>query len=347
MRARPRKRPRSSSLLQRIRRLPPDSKAERLKRILRSLRLDGYDQVMIFTQYTDTMDFLRQQLGAEFGGRMMCFSGRGGEILAADGTWSTVSRETIKQRFRDGAAECLICTDAAAEGLNFQFCGALVNYDMPWNPMKVEQRIGRIDRLGQRHETIRIVNLHYSNTVEADVYTALGKRINLFRTFVGKLQPILSKLPAMIAEATLRAGDRELGRSSMVSEIEVAATAAEADSFDLDAIVPADLEQPVRPSALYDLADLEKLLASTDLLPPGLDASPLEGSNHQFKYAAPGVPKPIRVTTDPAFFDEHPESVELWSPGSPVFPDPEEVASVEDLAANRGALARIFRHLRP
>ncbi len=277
----------------------------------------------------------------------MCFSGRGGEILAADGTWSTVSRETIKQRFRDGAAECLICTDAAAEGLNFQFCGALVNYDMPWNPMKVEQRIGRIDRLGQRHKIIRIVNLHYSNTVEADVYTALGKRINLFRTFVGKLQPILSKLPAMIAEATLRAGDRELGRSSMVSEIEVAATAAEADSFDLDAIVPADLEQPVRPSALYDLADLEKLLASTDLLPPGLDASPLEGSNHQFKYAAPGVPKPIRVTIDPAFFDEHPESVELWSPGSPVFPDPEEVASVEDLAANRGALARIFRHLRP
>ena len=52
------------------------------------------------------------------------------------------------------------CTDAAAEGLNFQFCGALVNYDMPWNPMRVEQRIGRIDRLGQDHPAIRIVNLY-------------------------------------------------------------------------------------------------------------------------------------------------------------------------------------------
>ena len=50
-----------------------------------------------------------------------------------------------------GEAEVLLCNDAAAEGLNFQFCGALINYDMPWNPMRVEQRIGRIDRLGQEH----------------------------------------------------------------------------------------------------------------------------------------------------------------------------------------------------
>ena len=64
------------------------------------------------------------------------------------------------------------CTDAAAEGLNFQFCGGLVNYDMPWNPMRVEQRIGRIDRLGQVHKTIRVVNLHYEDTVETDVYVA-------------------------------------------------------------------------------------------------------------------------------------------------------------------------------
>ena len=71
----------------------------------------------------------------------------------------------------------LLCTDAAAEGLNFQFCGAVVNYDMPWNPMRVEQRIGRIDRLGQQHAHIRIVNLHYEGTVETDVYRALRERI--------------------------------------------------------------------------------------------------------------------------------------------------------------------------
>ena len=161
------------------------------------------------------------------GTRMMCFSGRGGEVLAADGSWSTVSRDAIKKRFRDGLADCLICTDAAAEGLNFQFCGALVNYDMPWNPMKVEQRIGRIDRLGQKHERIRIINMHYQDTVEADVYVSLRKRIDLFKTFVGKLQPILSTLPGKIAEAALAPGDREQVRRTLATQVENEAAAAE------------------------------------------------------------------------------------------------------------------------
>ena len=65
--------------------------------------------------------------------------------------------------------------------MNFQFCGALVNYDMPWNPMRVEQRIGRIDRLGQRFADIRIVNLHYEDTIEADVYSALSSPLRKCR----------------------------------------------------------------------------------------------------------------------------------------------------------------------
>ena len=70
-----------------------------------------------------------------------------------------ISRDDAKRRFREKQADVLLCTDAAAEGLNFQFCGALVNYDMPWNPMRVEQRIGRIDRLGQQYPIIKIINL--------------------------------------------------------------------------------------------------------------------------------------------------------------------------------------------
>ena len=89
------------------------------------------------------------------------------------------------------------------KGLNFQFCGALVNYDMPWNPMKVEQRIGRIDRLGQKHSEIRIFNLHYQDTVEADIYQVLSERINLFEGVVGHLQPILAKMSGTITRAVL------------------------------------------------------------------------------------------------------------------------------------------------
>ncbi|MBI2571674.1 MAG: SWF/SNF helicase family protein, partial [Candidatus Schekmanbacteria bacterium] len=93
-------------------------------------------------------DFLRKHLVKKHGMSVLCYSGRGGELPAPDGTWRVITRDESKRIFREKAAEVLLCTDAAAEGLNFQFCGALVNYSMPWNPMKGEQRIGRIDRLG-------------------------------------------------------------------------------------------------------------------------------------------------------------------------------------------------------
>ncbi len=110
---------------------------------------------MVFTQYTDTMDFLRRALRKR-GYRLLCFSGRGGESpIGNHDEWRVIDREQVKRRFRDGDADLLLCTDAAAEGLNFQFCGALVNYDMPWNPMRVVQRIGRLDRVGQRSKRSR------------------------------------------------------------------------------------------------------------------------------------------------------------------------------------------------
>ena len=216
-------------LLARVRMLPADSKCERLLEVLADLRDDGYHQGMVFTQYTDTMDFLRDQLGTGGSRRLMCFSGRGGEISSADGTWRVIDRDEAKRRFRDREADILLCTDAAAEGLNFQFCGAVINYDMPWNPMRVEQRIGRIDRVGQTHATIRIVNLHYDGTVETDVYRALRTRIGLFETVVGRLQPILAELPQAIARAVLPestpAGDSS---ADLIAAIERRASEAEA-----------------------------------------------------------------------------------------------------------------------
>ncbi len=211
--------------------------------------------------------------------------------------------------------------------------------------MKVEQRIGRIDRLGQVHERIRIINLHYRNTVEADVYVVLRERINLFTTYVGKLQPILAKLPGRIAKVSLAPGDRELARQNMVAEIEADADAAEAAGFDLDEITASDLEEPARPAPLYDLEDLDRVLSQKDLLPPDLDAKPLRGSPRQYSCSRPGMREPIRVTTDPEFFGEHPESVELWSPGSPIFPEPDDTLVPEDVTAKLFNLTAIFRNL--
>jgi SNF2 family DNA or RNA helicase len=307
-------------LLEQVRALPTDTKALKLEKLLTQLQRDGYRQVIIFTQFTDTLDFLRQHLVSTLGLSIMCFSGRGGELQERDGRWRKISREETKQRFRNQEAEILLCTDAAAEGLNFQFCGALVNYDMPWNPMRVEQRIGRIDRLGQTHPLIRIYNLHYEDTVETDVYIALRDRIDLFETFVGRLQPILAKLTGAITNLALASRDeRDRDRDALLAQLQEDVLETNQQGFDLDAVTADDLEEPIRPQSAYTLNDLHGILMHSTLLPPGTTVT--SAGKKDFAYLCPGMARPIRVTTDPEFYDENSDSVELWSPGSPLFPD--------------------------
>ena len=322
-------------LLERARALPPDSKLAKLKMVLAELREQNYGQAMVFTQFTDTMDFLREALRQEADVRLMCFSGRGGEVPATDGgAWRRIDRDDAKRRFREGEADVLLCTDAAAEGLNFQFCGALVNYDMPWNPMRVEQRIGRIDRLGQEHACIRIVNLHYEGTVETDVYRALRDRIHLFETVVGRLQPILAQLPGAITGAVLArdGGAGASARSNVVEEIERQTAQAEAKGFDLDAALDeGDLELPPTPPSPVTMNDLEQVIGRSELMPPDAELKPLGNQEHGLRLA--GMTEFVRVTTQPDYFEEHAESVELWSPGSALFRAPEVLGELENRTA--------------
>ena len=323
-------------LLDQIARLPPDSKLAALKDALDDLHERGHRQVMVFTQYTDTMDFLREELAGEAGAaedagtarhagsapKLMCYSGRGGEVPGADG-WRPVDRDTVKRRFRDGQADVLLCTEAAAEGLNFQFCGALVNYDMPWNPMRVEQRIGRIDRVGQQHPTIRIVNLHYADTVETDIYRVLRERIGLFAKMVGRLQPILARLPGTITRAVLSGeGGSAAGRRETAKAVEAQASEAEG-GFDIDAALDEVLDDDARPEPLVTMTDLDRVIGSPDLLSPGTRVQPL--GNREYGFTPPGSTEPVRVTTDPDHHRDHPDSVELWSPGNRLFRAPEGV----------------------
>lgn len=316
------------ALLNQVRRLPVDTKAKRLVEVLRGLQsgsfhamddalLPPYPQAIVFTQYTDTLDYLRDYLKTE-GLSILCYSGRGGEWLQPDGRWKNLSREETKRRFRSGDAQVLVCTDAAAEGLNFQFCGALVNFDAPWNPMRVEQRIGRVDRLGQRFERIAIVNLMYEGTVETDVYRALRARINLFISVVGRLQPILSSMPQRMAEVALAGAEvRDQARANLIAHLQHDAAAPPPESFDIDDAIDAALEMAERTPASYDLEDLGRLLDRAKLLPPGCEAQ--RATPKDVFWTQPGS-KPVAVTTDPDFFEENPESLELWSPGNPAFP---------------------------
>ena len=327
-------------LLNMVKALPADTKAKELVKQLSQLQQKGYKQVIVFTQYTDTMEFLREYLADNLALRIMCYSGRGGEVRNDGGDWSVISRDNTKTIFREGGADILLSTDAASEGLNFQFCGALVNYDMPWSPMKVEQRIGRIDRLGQKYDDIQIANLHYKDTVETDIYIALRERIGLFTKFVGKLQPILAAIPSRIRSAVLGNDEGDGGTMSIIDNLRQQIEDTESAGFDLDEIVTTDIDASTKEPPAYDFDDLDALLNTPSLLPLGISASTI--IPREYAYLAPGMAEPLRVTTNPAFFELHPGSLELWSPGSPLFPQPDDIATPEEVANVGTSLSQIL-----
>jgi len=174
-----------------------------------------FQQTVIFTRFYDTLtDIVDRLLRAAPGMLIGTYSGRGGQYLdPVTGRLVGVEREDIKHRFLRRQIDILICTDAAAEGLNLQTADLLVNFDLPWNPMKVEQRIGRIDRIGQEHPEIYVLNLCYVDSAEQIVYGRLLHRLAEVGAIVGAQQ--LSLLPVtreefqQLADKTLSEGELE------------------------------------------------------------------------------------------------------------------------------------------
>ncbi len=327
-------------LLRGIAKLGTDTKALKLLDKLNDAFQAGYDSALVFTQYTDTMDFLRDFLAERLDMPIGCFSARGGETRDTSGSWVRCSKEQIKRMLRTGAVRVLVCSDAAAEGLNLQTCGVLANYELPWNLMKVEQRIGRIDRIGQRYPKVRIINLAYAGTVEADVYFTLSRQINLFQGVVGKLQPILSRLPKEFEQAALRRrADRERGRHEAVQNVQALVREAEVAAFDIDEVSDADLTPPSFPAAPFTPADIAAVLRRTELLPPGFECTELEPST--FRVCAPGRPQPARVTADPGIFDEHFESHQMILADSPLYRELLRCSGVDDDAADTCAVGNL------
>ena len=296
-------------LLDMIQGLPTDTKFNRLTEEITQLQHD-YKQVLVFTQFTDTMDFLREKLRGR-AHSVLCYSGRGGEKPSADGGWHVIKRADAKKEFQAGSADIMICTDAAAEGLNFQFCGAMINYDMPWNPMRVEQRIGRIDRIGQEHGTIRISNLFYEGTVEADVYLALRDRIGMFKGIVGTLQPILSDLEKVIKNIVLDHPQPPRDFSQVDADLDGA-------SAGLDDMLAAGIDAYEPPESPVTMEDLGRIAGNVGLVPYKTEPA----GRGQYNMAHPD--RPMRITTDRGVFENHGDSMEFWSPGSPAFPEPEQ-----------------------
>lgn len=158
-----------------------DSKARVLVgQFSRLFNEDANAKVLLFTQFRETQRFLQEQL-----------SDQGWNVNVFHGQMTPRDKDNAVDRFKNATGpQILISTEAGGEGRNFQFCHILVNYDLPWNPMRVEQRIGRVDRIGQENP-INIFNLWVKDTVEERVLDVLEKRIRVFVETVGGLDPIL------------------------------------------------------------------------------------------------------------------------------------------------------------
>lgn len=198
-----------------------DSKLDRLKKSIKSI----YDQfekesfrnrkILIFTESKKTQEYLFNELSKE-NDRIIVFNGEntGSQINEIYSKWclknntekkvskSIAVRRAIVDAFEHDY-EIMIATDAAAEGLNLQFCSVVINYDLPWNPQKIEQRIGRCHRYGQQNDVIVINLLNNSSNIDKRIYELLSSKLGLF-------------------DETFGSSDKILGTTNISEDIEVA-----------------------------------------------------------------------------------------------------------------------------
>jgi len=155
-------------------------RSERAERLLRILKATP-EKAIVFTQYYRTLAWLADRMRAE-----------GLSFTTFHGGLNPVEKEASVHAFK-GAAQVFLSTEAGGEGRNLQFAHRLVNYDLPWNPLRLEQRIGRIHRVGQTRD-VHIVNLWARDTIEEYVLELLDKKVHMFELVVGELDMILGNL---------------------------------------------------------------------------------------------------------------------------------------------------------
>lgn len=146
-----------------------DAKADALLEWITQLQREEDDpnlKILIFTEFVPT-----QMMMAEF------LKDRGMSVVTLNGSLSMEERKQVQKSFAENT-RVLISTDAGGEGLNLQFCHVIINYDIPWNPMRLEQRIGRVDRIGQK-KVVRALNLVFEGTVEHRVREVLEEKLNI------------------------------------------------------------------------------------------------------------------------------------------------------------------------
>ena len=173
-------------IFQQINLITSNTKANKVIELIKEIN----DKVIIFTEYRATQLYL-QWLLKQHGITSVPF--RGG--------FKRGKKDWMKELFRN-KVQVLIATEAGGEGINLQFCSNMINFDLPWNPMRLEQRIGRIHRLGQT-EDVKIFNFATVGSIEEHILRLLYEKIHLFEKVIGELDDILTRIPYQEFEAHL------------------------------------------------------------------------------------------------------------------------------------------------
>jgi superfamily II DNA or RNA helicase len=165
-----------------------DPKLEALRTIIRDKQSLPNNKVMLFSSFRHTLNYLYNNLGEEAFRVGMIHGGTPDDV-----------RVILRSRFEKSkddpdCLDVLLFSEVGCEGLDYQFCDCMVNYDLPWNPMRIEQRIGRIDRNGQKSDSVAIVNMITPGTVDADIYERCLVRIGVFNNALGGSEEILGEI---------------------------------------------------------------------------------------------------------------------------------------------------------
>ena len=165
-----------------------DPKFDETLKIIQKKQEMQNNKIMLFSTFRHTLNYLRKRL-----------SSIGYRVEQVDGSVKDEVRYALKSRFElpkeePDAIDILLFTEVGSEGLDYQFCNMMINYDLPWNPMRIEQRIGRIDRRGQQSEAVNIYNIITEDTVDAEIYYRCLMRIGVFERSIGDCDEILGEI---------------------------------------------------------------------------------------------------------------------------------------------------------
>ena len=169
-----------------------DPKFDRMLEVIQEKQTTDNNRVIIFSSFRHTLSYLRKKLTAQ-----------GIRVGQVDGSVPDEERFKLRQRFlldRDNvnAVDVLLFSEVGCEGLDYQFCDTMINYDLPWNPMRIEQRIGRIDRRGQKSDTVKIYNMITQGTIDAVIYDRCLSKIGVFEASIGDCSEILGDISDQI-----------------------------------------------------------------------------------------------------------------------------------------------------